>query len=278
MRKIPTDVLIVELRAYAEKLGYVPTAADMRASREVHRYETYLRRFGSWFAAIEAAGLNTSSVYRKKDFRHDGSETELLIREIRELAERLGRPPRIEEMVSQNQVHCASYYKLRFGSWRKVLWVAGLDFTYGDHYTDQELLDALREVCKRLSCIPSEKEYRDYQRSQEKAYPRCCYYIKHFGSFDEALITAGLKEASVEEYDEELCHFTKDEIIKILHEVTERLNRPPLKLMDVKKIRPDDYREIMSDIKLYFKDIRSALEAAEIGNDAWSGMKNVFWD
>ena len=273
-KKITEDVLIAEIRAYAEKLGYVPTVADMGPDRGVHCYATYLRHFGSWSAAIEAAGLNSYLSYRKRAFR-DGNEEQLLIREIREFAERLGRTPRIEEMVSQNHVHSASHYKNCFGSWKNALKSAGLDCVYGDHYTDQELLDSLHEVCERLSCIPSEKEYRDYQ-SQEKAYPKSFYYAKHFGSFDEALITAGLKEAPVEE-PEESGYFTKEEIIKILREATKKLNRPPMKSADIKRIRPDDYREIMSDIKLYFGHIRSALEAAEIGADAWSGMKNVFW-
>ena len=276
-KKITKDVLIAEIRAYAEKLGYVPTVTDMRPERGVHCYEIYLRRFGSWAAVIEAAGLNTDSCHRMKAFR-DGNEEQLLIREIRELAERLGRTPRIEEMMPQNQVHSSSHYVNYFGSWKNAVKSAGLDYVYGDHYTDQELLDALRKVCEKLSCIPSEKEYKAFQ-SQEKAFPSSFYYSKHFGSFDEALIVAGLKEALVEEQDDtDSGYFTKDEIIEILHEAARILNRPPLRATDIRRARPDDYQEIMSDIKLYFKHIRSALEEAGIGADAWPGMRNVFWE
>lgn len=54
--KIPTQELLDELRRFADELGEVPKVQEMSNQGE-YSANTYYRRFGSWNAALKAAGL-----------------------------------------------------------------------------------------------------------------------------------------------------------------------------------------------------------------------------
>jgi hypothetical protein len=67
-----SDELLASLRMLARELGRAPTGREMSAREDLPHASTYWKRFGSWNAAIEAAGLTPRRVSSCK-----GDEQEL---------------------------------------------------------------------------------------------------------------------------------------------------------------------------------------------------------
>lgn len=100
------DELLQLIREKAAELGYIPRAIDLPEST------TVLRRFGSWNAAIAAAGLEQSPHSR---CRVKKSQEEIW-EDIRKLAQELGRPPRWREYPQAGQA------RKRFGKrWSEIV-------------------------------------------------------------------------------------------------------------------------------------------------------------
>ena len=123
----PTDEhdradLLDEVQRLAVALDKRPTRAAMASDGEysIHAYET---EFGSWRAALEAAGFDPPTSGQKVP------EDELLA-EIRRLADDLGEPPTAREMDANGQYASATYQN-RFGTWstavEKALEAAEID-------------------------------------------------------------------------------------------------------------------------------------------------------
>jgi 5-methylcytosine-specific restriction endonuclease McrA len=74
---------------------------------------TVIRRFGSWSAAVEKAGLEKSVERNIPDQR--------LFTAIYDLWVKLGRQPSYSEVQRPNCRYSAKPYEQRFGSWRKAL-------------------------------------------------------------------------------------------------------------------------------------------------------------
>ena len=107
------DELITDLRRVAEALGR-PTVTS-REYREHGRYSSkpFENRFGSWNAAIDAAGLQRNvTLNLSQDELFDNLEN---------LWIRLGRQPKYGELESSGSLYSVSTYEKRFGSWRKAL-------------------------------------------------------------------------------------------------------------------------------------------------------------
>jgi 2-oxo-4-hydroxy-4-carboxy--5-ureidoimidazoline (OHCU) decarboxylase len=78
---------------------------------------TYARRFGSWNAAIAAAGFDPR-------FRRRSDEE--LLDELRSLVETAGEHPTEAAVRDHPDMANSSTYKARFGSWTEALAAAGL--------------------------------------------------------------------------------------------------------------------------------------------------------
>jgi hypothetical protein len=55
-RNIPDEELLTELTRLCDELGHVPSTVDMREHGEITIYP-YIRQYGSWKRAVEAAGM-----------------------------------------------------------------------------------------------------------------------------------------------------------------------------------------------------------------------------
>lgn len=74
---------------------------------------TLTRRFGSWFAALEKAGL--------KKTRTLGVTDEEYFQNLEEVWTKLGRQPKYNDMQKPLSRYVAGAYEYRFGTWRKAL-------------------------------------------------------------------------------------------------------------------------------------------------------------
>jgi len=183
--RISNDNLISELHRVADKTNTgktpkktnsgdhndtPPTAADMN---EYGNYwaSTYRRWFGSWNAALRAAGFDPLyTTVTEAD----------LITELRRLAEELNKTPTFAEMNEQGR-HGARTYVRRFGSWNDALETAGLKSRASSTISDEELISELRQLANRLGERPSAQQMDDHGEYASATYQR------HFGSWSATL-------------------------------------------------------------------------------------------
>ena len=174
------DHLIERLQALAERLGHTPLQREVDADADSPCRVTYVNRFGSWHAALEAAELppNRQSVPYDRD---------MLLETLRLLADQLDRAPTKAE-VDQQGMACAVTYANHFGSWTEALAEIGLEPQGGKLYKRDELPNVLRKVATELGRPPTQAELW-----QREGLPRPTTYKYRFGSWNRALEAAGLK-------------------------------------------------------------------------------------
>jgi len=111
--KASPDEFIPDLRRVAKILGKSSvTTADYR---EHGRFasSTVANHFGSWLAALDAAGLERTRTYNVTD--------EEYFENLERMWVYLGRQPHYGEVQKPFSRYCSGAYERRFGSWRKAL-------------------------------------------------------------------------------------------------------------------------------------------------------------
>lgn len=112
-RDVPSDELIAELKRVASLLSRNSVTIDQFNEHGKFHSTTLSRRFGSWFKALEAAGLDKT--------RNLNITTEELFENLVSVWLKLGRQPKYKDLVKENSLFSSGTYEKRFGSWRKAL-------------------------------------------------------------------------------------------------------------------------------------------------------------
>ena len=114
---ISNEKIIGEFKRIAKVLEKESVTIDdfRKFSEIVIHPETVRRRFGSWIAATEKAGLKLSSKYRRRYSNEEYFENLLNVWTHR------GRQPFYREIEEYPSTISAGAYENRFGSWRKAL-------------------------------------------------------------------------------------------------------------------------------------------------------------
>lgn len=184
---IPESDLLAELRRVTEAMGRCPTSGEFD-ERGRFSAATYFRRFDSWAAALDRAGVSESY---PSPSRRQVSDDDLLA-ELDRLADALGRPPTETEM-SELGDHSPKTYRRRFGSWEASLRAADLDLdrrvTGGGkrRIPTAKLVADVRRVAEERGRPPTVAEIRE-----DGAYA-VTTYLDRFGSWNCALEAAGLE-------------------------------------------------------------------------------------
>jgi hypothetical protein len=145
------DELIEALKRLAELLGRTPRARDADADHDVPCHSPYVTRFGSWRKALEAAGIPL-------DARNTGYDCEMLVDHLWELAETLGRTPRLADLEATDGP-CGTTYQSHFAGWSEALVEARLEVDRRSRrYNREELLDVLRVFADELGHAPTTVE------------------------------------------------------------------------------------------------------------------------
>ena len=180
--QISEDELCAELRRVADKHRSPP---PLNTIREHGSYsgDTYLRRFGSWEAALEAAGFEDTQVQPKEQpQRSTQVSTDDLIADLHRLRDELGERPTATDVVEAG-AHGLATYQRRFGSWTDALDAAG--FNPDDGPSDDDLLADLDRLHEQLDKVPSLLDV-----AEEGQYSRSIYESR-FGSWTDTLDAAG---------------------------------------------------------------------------------------
>jgi hypothetical protein len=172
--------LIEKLQALALRLGHTPAEDEANAAPDCPCHQTYVNRFGSWNAALSAAGLPLNRQAALYD-------REMLLRILRRLADELGRTPTRADLEERDLPGVKTFAR-HLGSWRKALAAVGLKPRFGgQRYHREELLGVLRDLADDLGRPPTQADL-----TRRHGLPHPSTYKYHYGSWNSALLAAGL--------------------------------------------------------------------------------------
>ncbi|MGH2574720.1 MAG: homing endonuclease associated repeat-containing protein [Ignavibacteria bacterium] len=111
-RNIPDGVLISDLRSIARRLKKKSIRRKEYISYGKFSAHTYYKRFGSWLEVLDRAGLERISYV---------ITLEQYISNLEKVWDKLGRQPRLRDMVKPLSSYSEYSYCNYFGSWGKAL-------------------------------------------------------------------------------------------------------------------------------------------------------------
>ena len=157
-RRYSDEEIVEQLQGAAERLGRAPTMREFAADAgtTVHP-QTVISHFGSWNAATRAAGL----VPRRFATRED------LVRLLRELGDRLGRPPTARDLDDHRaEMPSKSLYWHTFGSLTTALREAGFDVPVGEERLDRALEQGAA-LARKLGRLPKFADWTEARREDD---------------------------------------------------------------------------------------------------------------
>jgi hypothetical protein len=113
-RGITNEELITDLQRVASELNKTTISCADYDDRGKYGTTTYLRRFGTWFKALEKSGLEKTRT--PKNFPEED-----LFKNLEEIWIKIGRQPRYAEIQKPISKYHVGTYENRFGTWRKAL-------------------------------------------------------------------------------------------------------------------------------------------------------------
>src|SRR5471032_208909 len=114
-RNVPDRELVRDLRRVARKTGRRHVTSAFYAEHGTFRPNTLARRFGSWNAALGAAGLTVTQHWKVPDA--------VLLKNLADVWRKLGRQPTWRELTKRGgfSKFAGATYKRRFGTWHNAL-------------------------------------------------------------------------------------------------------------------------------------------------------------
>lgn len=112
-RDIPDQELINDLARVANDINASTVTIDTYNEKGRFHSTTLTRRFGSWFKALELAGLKKTS--------NLNIPNEMLFENLVEVWTKLGYQPKYNDLSKDVSLYSSGTYEKRFGTWRKAL-------------------------------------------------------------------------------------------------------------------------------------------------------------
>lgn len=112
------EELITQVQMLAEELGKVPTKREFNMAKTTASSSVANRCFGSWNNFLEAAGLRIN--------KRSSVPDEELIDQIKALAVKLGRTPKMREFDDYRKASISKSIREKYGSWNNFILAAGL--------------------------------------------------------------------------------------------------------------------------------------------------------
>ena len=157
-RRYSDDEILDELRAAADRLGRSPTMRELGADTETRVHpQTVIEHFGSWNAAMRAAGL----VPRRFATREE------LLGLLRELGEELSRVPTARDLEERRgAMPSPSLVWHTFGSLTNALREAGFDVPVGEERLERAVEQGA-VLARRLGRLPRMADWKDARAADE---------------------------------------------------------------------------------------------------------------
>ena len=135
-RGITDEELLTELKRVALELNKTAVNREENDERGKYGTTTYIRRFGSWFNALEKAGL-------EKTRTPMNLPEENLFQNLEEIWIKLGRQPRYAEVQKPLSRFHVGTYENRFGTWRKALEAFVAFVNNEEHASSEEAIKSI---------------------------------------------------------------------------------------------------------------------------------------
>jgi HNH endonuclease len=155
-KRYSNEQILQQLRGCAERLGRSPTMHEFEEDAEttVHP-QTVIQHFGTWNDAKRQAGLVPRRFARPDE----------LVRLLRELGERLDRPPTAKDLDEhRDSMPSKSLYWHTFGSLKNALREAGFDVPVGEERLDRAVEQGVA-LARRLGRLP---KFADWAAERRK--------------------------------------------------------------------------------------------------------------
>jgi len=181
-RRWTRKAIIEALRRYAEEFGRPPAYDLLRLPPAGYPSSKRASKvFGSWSAALEAAGLTSAPGGRRVSVW----PAERIVAAVRDFAERMGRPP-VQEDFGRDGLPSEAIACRVFGTLGRAREAAGVPLERRRVPPD-DAITALQEAARRLGRSPSERAYSGLGLSPSTVTIRTL-----FGGWQQALVAAGL--------------------------------------------------------------------------------------
>ena len=138
-RNIPDEDLLQDMKDVAVSLGKNNVTMDEYTENGKYHASSITKRFGSWFIALEKAGLSNSR-------SEINIPVERLIEDLKNVARRLRKSSLTQKEYSKNGEFSPRTLIRHFGSWRKVLEENGLKQTRNYGVSDEEYFENLQKM------------------------------------------------------------------------------------------------------------------------------------
>lgn len=194
--------VIEDIQGVTNALGM--TTLTQKQYKQHGRFSPSLARyrFGSWSAAIQAAGLNKS--------RNLNIPADECIADLKRVAQELGKNSITTDEYKDHGRYSPAPFVRHFGSWLKALRKAGLKETRTLHVTNEDYFHNLEKIWVTIGRQP-------YYREIQKPFSRYCAgaYERRFGSWRKALeaFVAFVNQEYSEQdmYETELAHDVRED-------------------------------------------------------------------
>lgn len=171
--------IIKSIQSLAQELGRTPSLEDYRNHNCKPTQPIIFDRFGSWNAAVIAAGFTEHCYLSKKQ----------LLDLLQSYYTEHNKTPSTREFNSNKEYPNAVTYKRHFGSWNNALELAGLPVKQRKPevaYNKDYMLSCIKSYIHKYKKIPIQQEF-----DADKDFPSSITVVKYCGSWEQAIKDAG---------------------------------------------------------------------------------------
>ena len=171
--------LITQLQGKFAETGVVPTTRDANEDSTMASANVFSRTFGSFKLALEAAGISM----RRARAKYTRDE---LIQQLREKTDELGHAPRQKDVEMDSDMASVNTLVNEFGSFTAALEAANLKVSRKREYTDEELLESLRNKYIVMGFLETGKPPTNKSINSDPEMASTRAYDTHFGTTNRA--------------------------------------------------------------------------------------------
>ncbi|WP_287583663.1 homing endonuclease associated repeat-containing protein [Candidatus Borrarchaeum sp.] len=240
------------LKKYIEETNKVPTSeefSNLRLKLDLPSVNTLVRHFGSYNKFIEFLGYNP----KVKRYKKEQIEKKAL--EFKKYIEETGRVPTKREFPKLRlglDLPSLNTFVNYYGTYNKFIESLGFD-PNTKRYTKEELLKILKNYKKETRKTPANREF-----SKDPLLPSPLTYAIHFGSWNNALLEAGMQLShTFHEYDNLLIAYRNDKKGKISDKTIAKYTSTIADLCNFLKSKEKTWKNLDSEIIIeYFKYLK----------------------
>ena len=203
------EELLTDIQAVADRVDRSPTLGEYREYGN-HSTSTVAGRFGSWNAAVSAAGFEPRTETTR-------IPTDELLAELTRVADVIDTPPPTKADMDTHGQYASSTYQNRFDSWLAALRAAGFESIPPGQDSGIEISSAelLAEI-QRLSDGESPPKLTDMEANGRYSSST---YKKRFDSWNHAVALAG--------FEPRTGTISTDQLLADLHRLESELGHRP---------------------------------------------------